>query len=355
MRLIPRIRSRFASDLGFSMIAVMGVMAASSLFVAAAFAAVNGDLPLTRDSQDRKQAYAAAEAGINYYQYHLNQDSDYWTRCVNVPPPNALEKQPVNDIWNGTPTADPRRWRKVAGTPTEYTIELMPANGKAKCIEGDQTTMIDAATGSFKVRATGRPRSDSGLKRSLVAQFRRRSFLDFLYFTEFETTDPAAYDSSWQSWAQTNCGDKPRTQRIKTGGPNNRGCEEIQFADADEIKGPFHTNDDILTNRHHLRLAESANSDAGGTRIDLHLGQSHALVRLDMGPQKDASLGNGRGHPTCVSFDDVEVDYQARRVELARQRGCDRARVGDRASVRHRPQPSSGAATIPPSRGSHRY
>jgi Tfp pilus assembly protein PilX len=246
MRLTQRIRS-LASERGFSMIAVMGVMAASSLFVAAAFAAVNGDLPLTRDSQDRKQAYAAAEAGINYYQYHLNQDSDYWTRCVNVPAPNALEKQPVNDIWNGTPTTDPRRWRKVAGTPTEYTIELMPANGKAKCIEGDQTTMIDAATGSFKVRATGRPRADSDLKRSLIAQFRRRSFLDFLYFTEFETTDPAAYDSSWQSWAQTNCGDKPRTQRVRSGGPNGRGCEEIQFADADEIKGPFHTNDDILT------------------------------------------------------------------------------------------------------------
>ena len=95
MRLIPRIRSRFlAVEHGFSMIVVMGVMAASSLFVAAAFAAANGDLPLTRDSQDRKQAYAAAEAGINYYQYHLNQDPDYWTRCTNVPPPNATENQP---------------------------------------------------------------------------------------------------------------------------------------------------------------------------------------------------------------------------------------------------------------------
>ena len=106
MRLIPRIRTRFlASEHGFSMIAVMGVMAASSLFVAAAFAAANGDLPLTRDSQDRKQAYAAAEAGINYYQYHLNQDSDYWTRCINVPPPNATENQPVNQKWNGTAPA----------------------------------------------------------------------------------------------------------------------------------------------------------------------------------------------------------------------------------------------------------
>ena len=239
MRLIPRIRSRFlAAEHGFSMIVVMGVMAASAMFVAAAFSAANGDLPLTRDSQDRKQAYAAAEAGINYYQYHLNQDPDYWTRCTNVPPPNATENQPVNQRWNGTGT-DPRRWRKVAGTPTEYTIELMPAGGFGSCVENNMSTMIDPTTGSFKVRATGRPRAGSKLKRSLVAQFRRRSFLDFLYFTDFETTDPINYGSN-QSWAQANCGDRYRAQR-------HNSCSEIQFASADEINGPFHTNDDILT------------------------------------------------------------------------------------------------------------
>jgi hypothetical protein len=239
MRLIPRIRTRFLNvEDGFSMIVVMGVMAASSLFVAAAFAAANGDLPLTRDSQDRKQAYAAAEAGINYYQYHLNQDPDYWTRCTNVPAPNATENQPVNQRWNGT-GSDPRRWRNVAGTPTQYTLELMPAGSYTSCVENNLSTMIDPATGAFEIRSTGRPRAGSKLKRSLVAQFRRRSFLDFLYFTDFETTDPINYSSN-QSWAQANCGDKYRAQR-------SNSCSEIQFASNDEIKGPFHTNDDILT------------------------------------------------------------------------------------------------------------
>jgi hypothetical protein len=239
MRLIPRIRSRFiAAEHGFSMLIVMGVMAASALFVAAAFAAANGDLPLTRDSQDRKQAYAAAEAGINYYQYHLNQDPDYWTRCTNVPPPNATENQPVNQKWI-TGTTDPRRWRNVAGSPTQYTLELMPATGYSTCIENNLSTMIDPATGAFRVRATGRPRAGSKLKRSLVASFRRRSFLDFLYFTDFETTDPINYGSN-QTWAQAACGDQYRAQR-------DNSCSEIQFASADEINGPFHTNDDILT------------------------------------------------------------------------------------------------------------
>ena len=247
MRLITRNRTRLlATEHGFSMIVVMGVMAASALFVAAAFAAANGDLPLTRDSQDRKQAYGAAEAGINYYQYHLNQDPDYWTKCTTVPPPNGTENQPVNQAWNGTGT-DPRRWRKVAGTPTEYTIELLPANGNSTCLVGNQATMIDQATGSFKIRATGRPRANSKLKRSLLAQFRRRSFLDFLYFTEYETTDPINYASSWQSWAAANCGGKVRADRATSGGPSGTGCKEIQFADFDAIYGPMHTNDDILT------------------------------------------------------------------------------------------------------------
>jgi hypothetical protein len=240
MRLIPRLRTRFlASEHGFSMIVVMGVMAASSLFVAAAFAAANGDLPLTRDSQDRKQSYAAAEAGINLYQYHLNQDPDYWTKCTNVPAPNGTENQPVNQAWNGT-GSDPRRWRNVAGVPTQYTIELLPANGATQCVEGNVSTMVDSATGSFRVRATGRPRAGSKLRRSVIASFRRRSFLDFLYFTDFETTDPVNYSSGSQSWAQANCGDKYRINR-------DNNCQEIQFADADAIKGPFHTNDDILT------------------------------------------------------------------------------------------------------------
>jgi Tfp pilus assembly protein PilX len=239
MHLIPRIRNRYiCAEHGFSMIVVMGVMAASSLFVAAAFAAANGDLPLTRDSQDRKQAYAAAEAGINYYQYHLNQDPDYWTRCTNVPAPNATENQPVNQKWNGSGT-DPRRWRNVAGTTTQYTIELLPANGNTSCVENNLSTMIDSATSAFKIRATGRPRANSKLKRTLVAMFRRRSFLDFLYFTDFETTDPINYGSN-QSTAQNNCGDKYRAQRASS-------CSEIQFADADAINGPMHTNDDILT------------------------------------------------------------------------------------------------------------
>ena len=107
-------------------------------------------------------------------------------------------------------------------------------------MENNYATMIDSSTSSFKVRATGKSGANSKLKRSIVASFRRRSFLDFLYFTDFETTDPINYSSTNQAWAQANCADKYRAQR-------DSSCSEIQFADADAINGPMHTNDDILT------------------------------------------------------------------------------------------------------------
>ena len=221
MRLIPRLLPRsLASERGFSMIIVMGVMAASSLFVAAAFAAANGDLPLTRDSQDRKQAYAAAEAGINLYQFHLNQDPDYWTRCTSVPAPNGTENQPVNQVWDGvTPAGDPRRWRNVAGRPTQYTLELLPAPGKAACALGDISSMLNPATGTFRIRSTGRPRNGSDLKRSVVASFRRRSFLDFLYFTDYETTDPINYATTYQGWAR-------RQRAVPPAAPHHRRARQ---------------------------------------------------------------------------------------------------------------------------------
>lgn len=240
MNLHARIRARLADESGFSMLAVMLVMIATTTLVIAGFAAANGDLPMSRNSQDRKATYAAAESGLNFYQYHLNTDNDYWTKCTNVAKPNATENSPVNQQWSGA-GADPRKWRNVAGSPAQYTLELLPAKGYTKCVEGDQASMIDPSTGTFSVRTTGRPNSASSLRRSIRATFRRRSFLDFLYFTDYETLDPAAYDPSRSpspSWAAANCENK-RSKR-----PSN--CTEIQFADFDEINGPFHTNDESV-------------------------------------------------------------------------------------------------------------
>jgi hypothetical protein len=134
--------------------------------------------------------------------------------------------------------------------------------------------MIDASTGTFKVRATGHSRN---AKRSIVATFKRKNFLDFLYFTDYETADPTWYlldtgnratrsggapnwgGPDYVTWGGQNCPVYWRQGRgnlyylgqiapYPTNGSNNfyDTCTEIQFAPGDQIRGPFHSNDEIL-------------------------------------------------------------------------------------------------------------
>ena len=230
MHLIRRLRLQE----GFTTVTLMGAFAVGSLLVAGGFAAVQPDIGLSREDQDYKQAYGAAEAGVQWYLSSLARDNTYYTQCTDVLDPNASEQAPVNQEWDGA-GADPRIWRNLpAGDESEYAVELLPAPGYDSCEEGDQYSMIDP-DGNMRLRVSGRSR---GKTRSIVVTLRRRNFIDFIYFTHFETLDPAAYSSSsWRSWAQGNCS-KFRQQR-------HSSCTEIQFATDDVVAGPLHTNDSI--------------------------------------------------------------------------------------------------------------
>ena len=215
------------------MVAVVLVMLATGLLTATAFAAVGGDIPFARDSQDRKQAYAAAEAGIEYYLYQLARDNDYWTKCANVG-----TGVPIN---MANPSAGSRKWRNVAGSPARYSIELLP--GEAACdTTKPEETLLDSATGTFRIRSTGESRAES---RTIVSTYRRSSFLDYLYFTDYEASDPLSFaDSDDVEYARDNCVQYRAVRNQKSWCRDN---VNITFPDFDAIHGPMHTNDDLLT------------------------------------------------------------------------------------------------------------
>ena len=228
-------RPNLSAEHGYSMMAVMLVMLATSMLAGAAFSAVGGDIPFARASQDRKQAYAAAEAGIEYYLYQLARDNDYWTKCTGVPEIAPGQPAPINQ-------ADPvtRLWRSVAGAEARFSIELLPANGALACDSAAaEQTMLDMDSGTFRIRSTGESR---GITRSIVATFRRSSFLDYLYFTDYETSDPATYTTAT---ARANAA--ARCVQRRPARPTDGTCREITFPDHDKINGPLHTNDDLLT------------------------------------------------------------------------------------------------------------
>ena len=199
---------------GFSLVVVIVALTIGSLLTIAAIAAATGDLPSARKSQDRKAAYAAAESGLDYYKYKLSLNNDLWKTCYGAS-------------------------KTVPNTNESYTITPLPANGQSACSTGaPEASMIDARTGSFRIRSTG---TAGGVKRTLVATFRRKSFLDFIYYTTFETQDPPLYGTARArspTWAAANC-QRPRASR-----PDD--CVDIQFASGDRINGPLHTDDDLL-------------------------------------------------------------------------------------------------------------
>lgn len=231
-------------EAGFTMLAtIIGVTVITALALVAV-TAVRGDIPLTSRDIGNKKAYEAAKAGVEDYASHLYADSLYWTRCAEVPTPNAVNLQ-------GSTT----KRRAVPGDPNAtYAIELLPATGQttySQCSTSNPGgSMLETggpAAGSFRIRSTGYA---EGTSVPIVASFKRPSFLDYVYFTQLETLDPIAYGypnpSTALSGAYSQCEltwEQGRENSKISG--TNEYCATISFITGDAIEGPLHTNDSL--------------------------------------------------------------------------------------------------------------
>jgi hypothetical protein len=240
MRLIARARSRLAEEDGYTMIAAIGAIALVSMLAAATLAATSNDVNLVQRDVDYRRADAAAEAGIANYSFHLNSDNSYWARCTTVPEPDA-----VNQVG-----ASPLKKRTVPGaTDASYAIELLPATGQTECKTSKPLeSMLEQSgpnTGTFRIRSRGYA---GNAKASVVATYKRASFLDYIYFTQYETSDPVTYgNQTWSANAEAQCSKFRREGRESQPIPGSGGqyCDRIVFVTGDHIKGPMHTNDDF--------------------------------------------------------------------------------------------------------------
>lgn len=230
---MTKLLKKLSHQSGFTTVVVMGMMFVGTMLVVAAFAAANGDTTVTRHDQYYKEAYNAAEAGVNWYLYHLTQDANYWSKCAQASGPDK-NSPPVYDNTEGSSFA----WTNIQGSQAQFMIDLLPAPGQTECIIGQSTSIVNPSTGAFMVRSTGNYR---GVHRSIVATFRRVGFLNFLYFTDIETLDPAtAGSAAAQQAATTNCA---HYYYVAARDPSK--CTEIEFVGADTVDGPLHTNDEL--------------------------------------------------------------------------------------------------------------
>lgn len=195
--------------------AMVTVILAMTVLLALAVAAINyglGSQNVSKRDQDSQAALNAAEAGLDNYAFHLNENAGYVAYSSSSPPPdgNKAFQQYVN-IPGGNASGQYRYTADVSRLGLDGTITLTSTGKVGK------------------------------MKRTVQSVVRRRSFLDYLYFTDYETQDPASYTGSpyTATQAQTNCALHYYESR-------NSNCNDIQFITADTINGPLHSNDAIL-------------------------------------------------------------------------------------------------------------
>lgn len=218
------------------MLLTLMVLVVATLLMTAAFTAAEGDLHLTGNDQLEKKALYAAQAGISDYSFHLNGDVNYWTHCTEVPAPAV-----VNNLGE-----TPLRTRPVPGTTDEkYAIQLIPASSDPepspqKCnIANPVQSTIEATSpaGTFRIQSTGYATGEGKTdKRTIVATYAHTSFLNFVYYTKYETSDPSTYTNNEHNY--TECGKTLEEERPSF-------CNRIDFITEDNIQGPMHTEDTV--------------------------------------------------------------------------------------------------------------
>ena len=222
-------RRAAGSQAGFTLVVALGVLLVTSMLLVAGFTAVDGDTHLAREDVSRKEAYYAALAGVQAYEYQLEKNPDFWQTCESLP----IAGEP-----------------KVLEGTSRYTVELLPASsapvGTKKCNAAKPfETAIESkgrVTNTFRVKSTGFAGKEQS---SLVATFGVTGFLDYVYFTRFEEFDPLLDGaSSVEKCSQELTeGRKTYEEEEERRGVREPCGEPIVFGSEDSVRGPMHTDD----------------------------------------------------------------------------------------------------------------
>jgi len=204
-------RGRFSGEQGITVLLALYVLTITTLLLGAAYVAVLNDTGLSRNDLDQTRALAAAQAGIAQYSFNLNNNPNYWEGCP---------------VANSVAVATP-----AAGSTEFYSYKPLAATGQTSCDSSNAVgTMIESsgpAAGTFRISSTG---TSNNVSRTVVVQYRRASFLDFVYYTDFEAFDPAT------EGYPTDCAFHWPNRNADCGLP-------ISFVPGDVINGPMHTED----------------------------------------------------------------------------------------------------------------
>ena len=263
------IRSRAAllarEEGGFTMIAVVASVALVSILVGVSIAATNSDQGLIqRDIES--EARLRSRTGRD--------------RRLHLPPQqrqrllDAVHRRTHAERGEPAGRHQPLQTGRSDRCPTgpQYALELIPATGQSAC-NSNNPTVVDARVDRAEHRHLPDPlhrlfgyAGAAGTeKQSIVATYKQATFLDYVYFTQLETSDPVTYGyanpSSALTGAYSQCTKFRRDGRESSPIPGTNGrdfCDQIVFVNGDHIDGPLHTNDDLCICPGTIRSSDAA-------------------------------------------------------------------------------------------------
>lgn len=215
-RTLRRLR-RDDAERGIALASVIGLgMVLLLLSVTMVAVAVSGSQKSRTDS-DWNAAIAAAYAGVEDYKSKLANDnaySQYGARVTSFSTGSTFRGTDGNRAFGAGPSGP---WQSVGdGTDAAYRYEVDNSSYTYR--------------GALRLRATGRVGDTT---RTVVADLKQDGFIDYVYFTDYEMSDPV--------FSSSKC--KDAYEWAVSSRPN---CTTIQFAKNDVIEGPLHTNDTMV-------------------------------------------------------------------------------------------------------------
>jgi len=235
--LIRRLRGdRPDQERGIALAAAIGIAAVLMIITMTGLSFSVSTLSKAGTDADAAAATAAAYAGVSDYQSRLTNDNTYQqygdpnapfsqatgSTSLVLPPANA-NGSPGNPAFGwGLASTSHGTWATIPGAPatTGFRYEVDNSNYSSQ--------------GIIRILATGRAGRQT---RSFIANVRQNGFLNYMYFTDFETQDPSLIGVTPTSTCA-----KYYAARVASGVLNTCGGL-IQFTTGETVNGPIDSND----------------------------------------------------------------------------------------------------------------
>ncbi|MGN6324927.1 hypothetical protein [Pseudolysinimonas sp.] len=301
-RLLRALRRR---DDGVALPAVIGIgLVITLLVMTGAAVSTSGAYKSYADAQSLN-AMQAAYAGIADYQSRITNDNGYWHYGTTTP-------FTTGSTFTGT-NSNP-----AFGTTASGTWATVSGSNGTESYRYEVNNAAYASTGSVHVRVTGRA---GGQTRSLVATVRGTGFIDYLYFTDFESSNPALTGETQAGNYRLPCLSVHMTDPAYS---SMTACQPVQFAAGDVLGGPIRTNDEFTicgaTFKQTVQSTAANNvynkpSGCGNANFTLPKPQPAQVSSLDM-PQTNtdmiqAARSDTNAAPGCVYTGPTSITFNA--------------------------------------------